>query len=121
MLDVLKTFLPLFLVVWFVVFVFYLLKELISLLYRRSQRIRLKGKIDEYIDNANTPQKVFLFVGLVAFVVWFVEVDWELAFDRWGSSYFFGHFFDVLFHHSRQPALFAMFASVVGSYIFKSK
>ena len=35
----------------------------------------------EYIQNANLIQKVFLFTGLIAFTYWFLEVDWDWAFE----------------------------------------
>ena len=67
-----------------------------------------------YIQNANLICKVFLFVGLSAFTYWIFKVSWSWLFI-WGNI-------EVLWMDTgEQNALWVMFISIVGSYVFQPK
>ena len=82
------------------------------------------NKVKQYIENANLIQKVFLFVGLIAFGIWFTEVRWVKMLDAIMEGRFYMGFSrlydDGLFSTGHiTDAIFVMFFCAVGSYIFK--
>ena len=67
-----------------------------------------------YIQNANLICKIFLFVGVSAFTYWIFKVNWSWLFI-WGNI-------EVLWtDNGEQNALWVMFISIVGSYVFQPK
>ncbi len=67
-----------------------------------------------YIQNANLICKIFLFVGASAFTYWIFKVNWSWLFI-WGNI-------EVLWTDTgEQNALWVMFISFVGSYVFQPK
>ena len=67
-----------------------------------------------YIENANLICKIFLLVGLSAFAYWIFKVNWSWLFI-WGNI-------EVLWTDTgEQNALWVMFISIVGSYVFQPK
>ena len=67
-----------------------------------------------YIKNANSYRKIFLFTGLSAFAYWIFNVNWSWLLI-WGNL-------EVLWTDAgEQNALWVMFISIVGSYVFQSK
>jgi len=67
-----------------------------------------------HIQNANLPRKIFLFAGASAFVYWIFNVNWSWIFI-WGNI-------EVLWTNTcGQNALWVMFISIVGSYVFQPK
>ena len=72
--------------------------------------------IIRYIQNANLPRKIFLFAGGEGFVYffWIFNVNWSWLFI-WGNI-------EVLWTDTGgQNALWVMFISIVGSYVFQPK
>ena len=70
--------------------------------------------ITQYIENANLPCKIFLFAGVSACVYWIFNVNWSWLLI-WGNI-------EVLWTDTgEQNALWVMFISIVGSYVFQSK
>tara|TARA_B100002052_G_C15859359_1_gene589255 strand:+ start:1484 stop:1711 length:228 start_codon:yes stop_codon:yes gene_type:complete len=70
--------------------------------------------VKEYIQNANLLQKVFLFAGLSAFAYWIINVNWSWLFI-WGNI-------EVLWKDTgEQNALWIIFISIVGSFVFQPK
>ena len=67
-----------------------------------------------YIQNANPIRKIFLFAGVSAFTYWIFNVNWSWLFI-WGNI-------EVLWTDiGEQNALWVMFISIVGRYIFQPK
>ena len=67
-----------------------------------------------YIQNANLVRKIFLFAGVSAFTYWIFNVNWSWLFI-WGNI-------EVLWTDiAEQNALWVMFISIVGIYVFQSK
>ena len=67
-----------------------------------------------YIQNANLVRKIFLFAGVSAFVYWIFNVNWSWLFI-WGNI-------EVLWTDTgEQNALWVMFISIVGNYVFQPK
>ena len=73
-------------------------------------------RVRKYIQNANLIQKVFLFTGVIAFAYWLVEVELLWAFENFPND------IDYLWDgDDLQNALWLIFISIVGSYVFQSK
>ena len=73
-----------------------------------------KIMIIRYIQNVNLPLKIFLFAGVSAFAYWIFNVKWSWLFI-WGNI-------EVLWTDTGdQNALWVMFISIVGSYVFQPK
>ena len=67
-----------------------------------------------YIQNANLICKIFLFFGVSGFTYWIFKVNWSWLFI-WGNI-------EVLWTDTgEQNALWVMFISIVGSYVFQPK
>jgi len=70
--------------------------------------------LKRYIQNANLFQKIFLFTGASAFTYWVLDVNWSWLFI-WGNI-------EALWTDTdEQNALWVMFISIVGSYVFQLK
>ena len=67
-----------------------------------------------YIENANLSRKIFLFAGVRPFAYWIFNVNWSWLLI-WGNI-------EVLWTDTgEQNALWVMFISIVGSYVFQPK
>ena len=67
-----------------------------------------------YIENANLFRKIFLFAGVSAFAYWIFNVNWSWLLI-WGNM-------EVLWKDTGEKnALWVMFISIVGSYVFQPK
>ena len=70
--------------------------------------------IIRYIEIANVARKIFLFAGASAFAYWIFNVNWSWLLI-WGNI-------EVLWKDTgEQNALWVMFISIVGSYVFQHK
>lgn len=72
-------------------------------------------RLKEYIQNANILQKIFLFTGVIAFAYWFVEVDLLWALTDFPDNIY------LLSYRDEKRALWVIFISIVGSYVFQTK
>tara|TARA_Y100000996_G_C22069050_1_gene456646 strand:+ start:291 stop:509 length:219 start_codon:yes stop_codon:yes gene_type:complete len=70
--------------------------------------------LKEYIQNTNLIQKILLLTGVIAFTYWVININWSWLFI-WGNI-------EVLWtDNGEQNALWVMFISIVGSYVFQPK